>query len=275
MVKSIDAHFSRAGWLGSVGVIGAALAFAAMPVIAAQKVPQTMHAIHVDPAGAPGAMKLDTVPVPKPGDGQVLIRVYAAGTNPADWGLRPAPAAGAAPPSAPQPPRPAPGHDLAGVIVELGSGVSDHKIGEKVYTTVTGGAYAEYAVAPAADLAMKPEKFTFEQAAGIPISGYAGLRLALVGDIKPGERVLVIGAAGGVGSTALQAAHAAGGHIIAVASSRHHKYLESLGAHEIIDYDKEDVAQTAKAVAVVLNTVDSENAKALSYVHPEPELSVS
>ncbi len=115
---------------------------------------------------------------------------------------------------------------------------------------------------------MKPKKFTFEEAAGIPIAGYTGLRMVVMANLKPGERVLIIGAAGGVGSTAVQAAHAAGAHVIAVASSRHDKYLEALGAHEIIDYDKDNVAEKAKAVAVVLNTVGTENANALAYVQP-------
>ncbi len=170
---------------------------------------------------------------------------------------------------APPPPRGAPGRDVAGVIAAVGPGVIDYKVGDKVYTALPGGgAYAEYAVAPAAELAMKPKKFTFEQAAGIPIAGYTGLRMVVMADLKPGQRVLVIGAAGGVGSTAVQAAHAVGGHVIAVASSRHDKYLQELGAQEIIDYDKESVAENAKAVSVVLNTVGSENANALSYVQP-------
>lgn len=247
-------HFKAAIRIG--GLIGLAVATAA--IAARPGIPLTMHAVRAD-ASAPGAVKLQTVPVPKPGAGQVLLRVYAAGTNPVDWNIR-APAQTAAPP---------PGRDVAGVIVALGSGVSGYRVGDKVYTALAGGgAYAEYAVAPAAELALKPRKFTFEQAAGIPIAGYTGLRMVVMADVKPGERVLVIGAAGGVGSTAVQAARAAGAHVIAVASSRHDRYLKSLGAQEIIDYDKESVAANARAVAVVLNTVGAENANALTYVQP-------
>jgi NADPH:quinone reductase-like Zn-dependent oxidoreductase len=254
------------------GVAALALFLATVAMAAAPKIPQTMRAIRIDPTGAPGAVKIETVPVPQPAAGQVLLRVYAAGTNPVDWAIRPAAPAGAAGPAAAAGlPRvaPPPGRDLAGVVAALGPGVTDYKVGDKVYTALPGGgAYAEYAVAPAAELAIKPKNFTFEQAAGIPIAGYTGLRMVLVAGVQKGQRVLVIGAAGGVGSTAVQAARAAGGHVIAVASSRHHDYLQSLGANEIIDYDKQNVAATAKAVAIVLNTVGSENANALTYVQP-------
>jgi NADPH:quinone reductase-like Zn-dependent oxidoreductase len=247
-----------------------ALAFATVTMAAAPKIPQTMRAVRTDTNGVPGSVKLETVPVPQPSEGQVLLRVYAAGTNPVDWSIRaPPPGGSQAAAAAPQRAAPPPGRDVAGVVVALGPGVSGYKVGDKVYTALAGGgAYAEYAVAPASELAMKPQKFTFEEAAGIPIAGYTGLRMVVMADVKPGERVLIIGAAGGVGSTAVQAARAAGAHVIAVASSHHDKYLQALGAHEIIDYDKESVAENAKAVAVVLNTVGTENANALSYVKP-------
>ncbi len=246
------------------------LAFATASMAAHPGIPQAMRAVRVDANGAPGAVKLETVPVPQPAAGQVLLRVYAAGTNPVDWAIRAPTAAGGRAAAAPAPrAAPPPGRDVAGVIVALGPGVSGYKVGDKVYTALAvGGAYAEYAVATATELAMKPQKFTFEEAAGIPIAGYTGLRMVVMADLKPGERVLIIGAAGGVGSTAVQAARAAGAHVIAVASSHHDKYLEALGAQEIIDYDKESVAEKAKAVAVVLNTVGSENANALTYVQP-------
>jgi NADPH:quinone reductase-like Zn-dependent oxidoreductase len=247
-----------------------ALAFATVTMAASPTIPQTMRAIRTDASGAPGAVKLETVPVPQPAEGQVLLRVYAAGTNPVDWGIRgPMPAGSNAAAAPPQRAAPPPGRDVAGVIVAVGPGVSGYQVGDKVYTALAGGgAYAEYAVAAATELAMKPQKFTFEEAAGIPIAGYTGLRMVVMANLKPGERVLIIGAAGGVGSTAVQAARAAGAHVIAVASSHHDKYLEALGAQEIIDYDRENVAEKAKAVAVVLNTVGSENAKALTYVMP-------
>jgi NADPH:quinone reductase-like Zn-dependent oxidoreductase len=265
------AAFTVTSFLGTIRAGGLiAMAFATVTMAAPPNIPQTMRAIRTDANGAPGAVKLETVPVPQPAVGQVLLRVYAAGTNPVDWGVRaPTPTGSQAAAVPPQRAAPPPGRDVAGVIVALGQGVAGYKVGDKVYTALAGGgAYAEYAVAPAMELAVKPQKFTFEEAAGIPIAGYTGLRMVVMANVKPGERVLIIGAAGGVGSTAVQAAHAAGAHVIAVASSRHDKYLEALGAQEIIDYDKDNVAEKAKAVAVVLNTVGTENANALSYVQP-------
>jgi NADPH:quinone reductase-like Zn-dependent oxidoreductase len=251
-------------------VAGVTIAFATAAMAAAPKIPRTMRAILTDAAGAPGAVKLETVAVPQPAEGQVLLRVYAAGTNPVDWNIRaPAPASAATPAAAAPPPMTTLGRDVAGVIAAVGPGVTDYKVGDKVYTALSGGgAYAEFAVAPATGLAMKPKKFTFEQAAGMAIAGYTGLRMVVIGEVKPGQRVLIIGAAGGVGSTAVQAARAVGAHVIAVASSRHHKYLQALGANEIIDYDKESVPENAKSIAVVLNTVGGENANALTYVQP-------
>jgi NADPH:quinone reductase-like Zn-dependent oxidoreductase len=265
------AAFTVKSFVSTIGAGGLiALAFATVTMAAPPNIPQTMRAVRTDANGAPGVVKLETVPVPQPAEGQVLLRVYAAGTNPVDWGIRaPMPSGSPAAAAAPQRAAPPPGRDVAGVIVAVGPGVSGYKVGDKVYTALAGGgAYAEYAVAAAAELAMKPQKFTFEEAAGIPIAGYTGLRMVVMADVKPGERVLIIGAAGGVGSTAVQAARAAGAHVIAVASSHHDKYLEALGAQEIIDYDKENVAEKAKAVAVVLNTVGTENANALTYVQP-------
>jgi NADPH:quinone reductase-like Zn-dependent oxidoreductase len=259
---------SLLGTIRTGGLI--ALAFATVAMAATPTIPQTMRAIRTDANGAPGGVKLEIVPVPQPSEGQVLLRVYAAATNPVDWSIRaPQPAGSQAAAAPPQRAAPPPGRDVAGVVVAVGPGVSGYKVGDKVYTALAGGgAYAEYAVAPAAELAMKPQKFTFEEAAGIPIAGYTGLRMVVMADVKPGERVLIIGAAGGVGSTAVQAARAAGAHVIAVASSHHDQYLKALGAQEIIDYDKESVAENAKAVAVVLNTVGTENANALTYVKP-------
>ena len=263
--------FAVQRFLGTIRVGGLiALAFATATLAAAPDIPKSMRAIRADATGTPGAVKLETVPVPQPAEGQVLLRVYAAGTNPVDWSIR-APTPSGSQAAAASPPRaaPPPGRDVAGVIVALGSGVSGYKVGDKVYTALAGGgAYAQYAVATATELAVKPQKFTFEQAAGIPIAGYTGLRMVVMAELKPGERVLIIGAAGGVGSTAVQAARAAGAHVIAVASSHHEQYLEALGAQEIINYDKEKVAEKAKAVAVVLNTVGTENANALTYVQP-------
>ncbi len=131
--------FSSVNGSGSMRVSGLVglllLASGTAAIGGTPSIPQTMHAIHSDPAGAPGAVKLETVPVPKPADGQVLLRVYAAGTNPVDWAVRTAAPTATPPKSVPM------GRDVAGVIVAVGPGVSDFKVGDKVYTALaTGGA---------------------------------------------------------------------------------------------------------------------------------------
>lgn len=161
-----------------------------------------------------------------------------------------------------------PGNDFAGVVVAVGTGVTDYKVGDKVVGALQkagGGAYAQYAVALDSVLSLKPKKFTFEQAAGIPTAGFTGLRMALLAEIKKGEKVLVIGAAGGVGSTAVQVAKSEGAYVIGSAASRHNDYLKSIGVDQVVNYDKEKVGDKVKDVDVVINSVGSENAAALTY----------
>lgn len=250
-------------------------------------IPKQMQAARVDSAAAPGSLKIETVDVPSPQDGQVLIKVYAAAINPSDWNIRrpggpgpggppgaggppPAGGAGAPPPMPPgmrMGPR-NPGNDVAGIVVALGAGVTEFKLGQPVIAALQeagGGALAQYAVGIAANMAPKPKRFTYEQAAGIPTAGFTGLRMVILANLMKGERVLVIGAAGGVGSTAVQAAKARGAHVIALASSQHNAYLKSIGAAEIVNYDKQNPADLIKDVDVVINTVGSENAAALGY----------
>jgi NADPH:quinone reductase-like Zn-dependent oxidoreductase len=153
-------------------------------------------------------------------------------------------------------------------VAALGPGVSDFKVGDKVVGAlqrIGGGAYAEYALALDSVLSLKPKAFTFEQAAGIPTAGFSGLRMVLRADVKKGERVLVIGAAGGVGSTAVQVARAQGAYVIGSADSRHNAYLKSIGVNQIVNYDKEKVGDKVKNVDVVINTAETENATAPGY----------
>lgn len=246
---------------------------------AAEKIPSTMRAIRADTSGPAPVMTLQTVAVPNPRGGQVLIRVHAASINPADWqqgqnrGARPGGPAGAAPAARAGGPMAVrlPGNDAAGVVVALGPGVTEYKVGDKVLAALQpagGGAYAEYALAPLENMALKPKRFTFEQAAGLPTAGFTGLRMVIIADVHKGDRVLVIGAAGGVGSAAVQALKARGVYVITSASSRHDAYLKKLGADQIIAYDRQNVADLVKNVDAVLSMVGSENTAAVGYVKP-------
>ncbi len=207
--------------------------------------PPTMQAIVQGEAG----LSLQTVDTPRPKAGEVLIRVYAAGVNPVDWKRRWS----------------VPGHDAAGVVDSVGEGVTAFKIGDAVVARAPG-AYAQYAIAPTADMALKPRSFTFEQAGGIPIASVAAYRAVMDSKISRGQRVAVIGAAGGSGSAAVQIAHSLGAVVIASAHSSQIEYLQALGVKEIVAYDKEDVAARIKNVDVVLNMVDGQAAPSLAFV---------
>jgi NADPH:quinone reductase-like Zn-dependent oxidoreductase len=194
-------------------------------------------------------LSLQTVPTPKPGAGQVLIKVYAAGVNPVDWkrDLR------------------IPGYDAAGVIQGVGPGVTAFNFGDAVLARAEA-AYAEYAIADVELTVAKPAGFTFEQAAGVPVAGIAGYRAVEEARISRGQRVAIIGAAGGSGEAAVQIAKTHRAHIIAVGHSTQQAFLKSLGVGEFIAFDKEDVAAKVRNVDAGLNLVDGQAEAVLGYV---------
>ena len=199
-----------------------------------------------------GKFQVQVIPIPEPQPGQVRIRVRAAAVNPVDWKQ----AANAAPGT-----RLIPGRDLSGVIDATGDGAGPWKSGQAVIAIATGGSYADYAIAAVSAVAAKPERLSFEEAAGIPVAGETAWRaLVTLAAVQPGQRVLIHGGAGGVGSFAVQIARARGAHVIATASPNHDQLLRSLGADEIIDYHSVRFEEAVKDVDMVLNTVDAETA---------------
>jgi len=187
---------------------------------AAWAAPYTMQGVQV---GEGGTLAVRELPVPKPGAGEVLIKVRAAGVNPVDWK-----AAGTRMGQVP-------GTDVSGVIDTLGDGVSGWKVGEQVLGFARqSGSYAEYAVIPVSSLARKPKALSFEEAAGVPIAAETAYRaLHEAGGIKSGQTVLIHGAAGGVGSAAVQIAKAAGARVIGTASANNLEFLKSIGADQV------------------------------------------
>jgi NADPH:quinone reductase-like Zn-dependent oxidoreductase len=208
-----------------------------------------------------GKLHAETVPVPQPQSGQIRIRVRAASVNPVDWKL----AERAAPGS-----RSIPGRDLAGVIDAVGPDAGPWHTGQSVIAIATGGAYAEYTLASIHAVALKPDHMSFEEAAGIPVVGETAWRaMVKVGNVQPGQRVLIHGGAGGVGSSAVQIAKMRGAHVIATASPSHDALLRSLGADEIIDYRSVRFEDSVKNVDVVLNTVDADTGlRSIAVVKP-------
>jgi NADPH:quinone reductase-like Zn-dependent oxidoreductase/glyoxylase-like metal-dependent hydrolase (beta-lactamase superfamily II) len=210
--------------------------------------PQSMRAVVV---GEGGSLSVREVPVPRPANGEVLVEVRAASVNPADWK------------SAPSRIGAVPGTDLAGVIDTLGGGVTGWKVGEPVLGFARrSGSYAEYAVVPVDSLARKPNAMSFEQAAGVPIAGETAYRaLHEAGRILRGQTVLIHGAAGGVGSAAVQIARAAGAHVIGTASANNLRFLKALGAEEAVDYRARRFEDVVRAVDLVLNAANAETSR--------------
>jgi NADPH:quinone reductase-like Zn-dependent oxidoreductase len=208
-----------------------------------------------------GSFQLQSVPKPEPQPGQVRIKVRAASVNPVDWKQ----AEHAAPGT-----RLIPGRDLSGVIDAVGDAAGPWRVGEAVIAIATGGSYAQYAVASVSALSAKPRRLTFEEAAGIPVAGETAWRaLVTIANVKPGQRVLIHGGAGGVGSAAVQIAKARGAYVIATASPTHNAFLRSLGVDEVVDYHEVRFEEKVRDIDVALNTVDADTgARSLAIVRP-------
>ena len=207
----------------------------------------------------PNTVKVESMPIPEPGAGQVRIKVRATSVNPVDWKV-----AARAQPGGKQ----IAGRDLAGVIDAVGDANSTWKKGDAVVALAPGGAYAEYAIASVNAIAAKPTKMSFEEAAGIPVVAETAWRsVVTVGEVQKGQRVLIHGAAGGVGSSAVQFAKARGAYVIGTASARNHEFLKSLGVDETIDYNTTRFEEKVKDVDVVVNTADADtNARSIGIV---------
>jgi NADPH2:quinone reductase len=206
-----------------------------------------MRAMVLPKFGDKDLFELREVDKPKAGINDVLVKIIASAVNPVDakirasgyWGKSDLPIIL--------------GYDAAGIIEEVGAGVANFKIGDEVYYTPKLmdnplGTYAEYNSVEASIISLKPKNLSFEEAAAIPLAGGTAWE-AVIRRLKimPGETILIHGAAGGVGSFAVQFAKAAGAKIIATASQKNHGVLKGLGADVLIDYHEQDAAKTALA----------------------------
>jgi NADPH:quinone reductase-like Zn-dependent oxidoreductase len=196
-----------------------------------------------------GTVKVENLPIPEPGAGQVRVKVHAASVNPVDWKIAARAAAGSSQ---------TPGRDFAGVIDAVGPSAGQWKVGDPVIG-VGSGSYAEYVVASVNAIAAKPKNMSFAEAAGVGVVGETAWRaIVTVANVQKGQRVLIHGGAGGVGSSAVQVAKARGAYVIATASARNHDFLKTLGVDETIDYRSTKFEDKVKDVDVVLNTVDAD-----------------
>ncbi len=214
----------------------------------------TMTAITQHRYGGPEVLGLDTLPVPSPGPAEVLVKVHAGGLDRGTWHLM------AGEPfvvrmmfGLGRPKQPVLGIDVAGVVVAVGDDVTRFAVGDEVFG-IARGSYAEYAVATEAKLAKKPAGVTFEQAAVTPVSGLTALQAVHDrGGVAPGQRVLVIGASGGVGSFAVQLAAAAGAHVTGVASAAKRELVRDLGAAAVLDYAVTDIASLSERFDLIID----------------------
>ena len=214
-----------------------------------------MRAVVQDRYGDTDQLRQEMVPRPEPGGNEVLVRVHAAGLDRGTWHLM------AGKPYLMRiaglgfrgPKDRVIGRDLAGSVVAVGPGVSGFAVGDEVYG-VGRGSFAEYAVARTDRLAPKPKRLSFEQAAVVPISaGTALTALTDKGRVEEGQRVLVIGASGGVGSYAVQIAKALGAEVTGVASTGKLDLLRSLGADHVLDHTRQDFARTGATYDLILD----------------------
>jgi len=214
-----------------------------------------MKAIRIHERGNPEQLIYEDVPQPHPGPGEVLVRVYASGiiANELHYDATYQTRTGTA--------RALPilGHDLAGVVEEIGTGVTTLRQGEEVYALIAfdrDGAEAEYTLALPNELAPKPHLLDFVQAAAVPLSALTAWQALFDhANLIAGQTILIHGAAGGIGVFAIQLAHRTGAHVIATASAHNHDFLRELGANETIDYTTTHFEEKVHNVDVVLDMV--------------------
>lgn len=214
-----------------------------------------MKAIRIHQFGGPEVLRYEDAPCPVPDAGEVLIRVHAAGVNPVDWKIREGRLQGRINHHLPL----TLGWDVAGVIEQLGAGVTQFNAGDAVYARpdmARDGAYAEYIVVRASEIALKPKSLDFVHAAAVPLSALTAWQsLFDAGNLEQGQKILIHAGAGGVGHYAIQLAHWKGAHVITTASAHNEDFVRVLGAAEVIDYTGTRFEDTVRDVDMVFDTV--------------------
>lgn len=217
-----------------------------------------MKAIRIHEYGGPEVLRYEDAPKPELAEGDVLVRVHAAGINPVDWKIR----QGYLKDKIPYPLPFIPGWDLSGVVEAVAPGAEGFKPGDEVYSRpdiARNGAYAEYIAVRASELARKPASISHEEAAGVPLAAITAWHaLFETAGLSAGQTVLIHAASGGVGSFAVQFAKWRGARVIGTASAANHELLRRLGADEVIDYRTTRFEDVARDVDVVFDTIGGE-----------------
>ncbi|MET9232402.1 NADP-dependent oxidoreductase [Lentzea sp. NPDC003310] len=227
----------------------------------------TMSAISQNEFGGPEVLELVSLPLPQPSVGEILVRVHAASVNPVDVYNREGGVLVGKPPFVL-------GWDVSGTVTAVGPGVTVHAPGDEVFGLLPfprgHGAYAQFAVGPARAFVPKPERLTHVEAAALPLAGLTAWQaLVETAGLTAGSRVLITGAAGGVGHLAVQIAKARGAHVIAQVSPGNAEFVRSLGADELIDYTTTpDFSSVAGDVDIVFETVGQYAPQAVAALKP-------
>lgn len=218
-----------------------------------------MKAIVQDRYGSPDVLELQDIDKPVVGDNGVLVRVHAAAVHPGDlivmtgvpyvarlaFGLR-------------KPKNRVPGRDVAGHVEAVGQNVTQFQPGDEVFGWSTTGVLAEYSCAEEDNFAPKPSNLTFEQAAAVTVSATTALQaLRDRGEVQPGQKVLITGASGGVGTFAVQIAKSLGAEVTGVSSTRNVDMVRSIGADHVIDYTQEDFTQSGQHYDFILDNAEA------------------
>ncbi len=210
--------------------------------------------------GSPDVLQLKEVEKPMPRENEVLVKIHAASANPADWHLmRAEPFLARLENGLLKPKNTKLGADIAGRVEAVGRNVTQFQAGDDVFGCMSLNemrSFAEYVCANEDALALKPARMTFEQAAAVPLAAFTALQgLRDKGQIQQGQKVLINGASGGVGTFAVQIARAFGAEVTAVCSTRNLDIMRSIGADHIIDYTKEDFTKSGQRYDVIIDNV--------------------
>lgn len=218
-----------------------------------------MKTIVQEKYGPPEVLRQAEAETPVPADGEILIRIHAAGVNFSDWGfVRGKPFLARLWSGFLKPRKPMLGADIAGEIEDVGTGVKSFSPGDAVFGDLSScgwGGFAEYVSVPEEAVAAKPVNLSFEEAAAVPQAAVVALQgLRDKGGIRPGQNVLICGASGGIGTFAVQIAKSFGARVTAVCGGRNIELVRSLGADRVIDYTKEDFTQSGERYDLILAT---------------------
>jgi NADPH:quinone reductase-like Zn-dependent oxidoreductase len=217
----------------------------------------TMRVILISEFGGPEVLRLESIPIPAPGAGELLVKVAAAGVNPVDYKIR-----GGGYPAVKQDKLPfVLGRDVAGTVVECGASTAGFSKGDRLFAVpgLGRGGYADFAVVKVTEAAAMPSSLNFIQAGGVPLAALTAWQgLFKHGDLKAGQRVLIHGGSGGVGHFAVQFAKAKGAFVATTVSSQQLEFVRHLGADQAIDYQAQRFEDVLEKVDVVFDLVGGE-----------------